>query len=419
MWPLMTRAARVRYQLRCHDNGPVPKRFPPLLLPLILVTLTGHMAFSGGRVSGSLFALRVGSPELVVGLFMAMFSVLPTLAAMSIGRWIDRMGALPVLRFGVLMVLLGAWLPVLWLSVPSLFVMAVLVGFGFNAVSVASQHTVGAMAQGKSAEQRLRNFGWYALGHSASSALGPFISGLLIDHVGFRAAFATMAGFTCVACYLVFRYLARLPAATQDDALASAASKPRVWRDLLAAPELRRIYYVSMALACTWDLFIVMLPVLGTRLGFSASIIGTVFSLFALGTFVSRALMPWLSSRFREWQIMRAAMATIALVFVALPWAGAATVFMLLGFLFGTAIGFSQPNMLSLLHAAAPSGRGGEALGLRSLVGNGSSVLIPITFGLAVGPLGVAPLLWGGAALISSALPAAHRGVRQHAQKIS
>jgi hypothetical protein len=68
--------------------------------------------------------------------------------------------------------------------------------------------------------------------------------------------------------------------------------------------------------------------------------------------------------------------------------------------------------MLSLLHAAAPSGRGGEALGLRSLVGNGSSVLIPITFGFAVGPLGVAPLLWLGAALISSALPAAHRGVR-------
>lgn len=412
MWPLTSRAARARYRARCRDNGPVSKRFPPLLLPLILVTLTGHMAFSGGRVSGSLFALSAGSHEWVVGIFMAAFSVLPTLAAMSIGRWIDRMGALPVLRFGVLTVLIGAAVPVLWLSVPALFVMAVLVGFGFNAVSVASQHTVGAMTQGKSPKQRLRNFGWYALGHSASSALGPFISGLLIDHVGFRAAFATMAVFTCIACWLVFKHLGTLPAAAKADALASEASKPRVWRDLLAAPELRRIYYVSMALAGSWDLFIVMLPVLGTRLGFSASIIGAVFSLFAVGTFVSRALMPWFSTRVREWQTMRAAMVMIALVFVALPWASAASVFMLLGFLFGTSIGFSQPNMLSLLHAAAPSGRGGEALGLRALVGNGSSVLVPITFGLAVGPLGVAPLLWAGAALISSALPAAHRGVQ-------
>ncbi|MFZ4481537.1 MAG: MFS transporter [Rhodoferax sp.] len=392
----------------------MPKHFPPLLLPLILVTLTGHMAMSGGRVSGSLYALSVGSPEMVVGLFMATFSALPTLAAMSIGRWVDRIGALPVMRFGVLAVLIGAVVPVLWLSVPALFVMAVLIGFGFNAMSVAGQHTVGAMAQGRTAEQRLRNFGWYALGHSASSALGPFISGLLIDHAGFRMAFATMAGFTCAACWLVFRKLVTLPAPAKAQAPAHGTPRPQVWHDLLAAPELRRIYYVSMTLSCCWDLFIVMLPVLGTRLGFSASIIGTVFSLFAVGTFVSRALMPWLSTRFREWQIMRAAMAMIALVFIVLPWAGAAIVFMGLGFLFGSAIGFSQPNMLSLLHAAAPSGRGGEALGLRSLIGNASSVWVPIAFGLAVGPIGVAPLLWTGASLISSALPAAHRGVRHH-----
>jgi MFS family permease len=370
------------------------------------------MAMSGGRVSGSLYALSTGSPELVVGLFMATFSVLPALAAMSIGRWVDRMGALPVMRFGVLAVFLGATVPVLWLSVPALFVMAVLIGFGFNAMSVAGQHTVGAMAQGQSGQQRLRNFGWYALGHSASSALGPFISGLLIDHAGFRIAFAAMALFSCIACWLVFGRLTRLPAAAK--ATADEEARPQAWHDLLGASELRRIYYVSMALSSCWDLFIVMLPVLGTRLGFSASIIGTVFSLFAVGTFVSRALMPWLSTRLREWQIMRAAMAMIALVFLALPWASAASAFMLLGFVFGSAIGFSQPNMLSLLHAAAPAGRGGEALGLRSLIGNASSVMVPIAFGLAVAPLDVAPLLWSGAALISSALPAAHRGVRQH-----
>jgi len=416
MSPLTTRVAHAQFRLPRRDNEPVPKRFPPLLLPLILITLTGHMAMSGGRVSGSLYALSTGSPEFVVGLFMAMFSVLPTLAAMSIGRWVDRIGALPVMRFGVLAVLVGATMPVIWLSVPALFLMAVLIGFGFNAMSVAGQHTVGAMAHGRSAEQRLRNFGWYALGHSASSALGPFISGLLIDHAGFRMAFATMAGVTCIACWLVFKKLGALPAAVKSEAAGDDAARPQAWHDLLAAPEMRRIYYTSMTLSCCWDLFIVMLPVLGTRLGFSASIIGTVFSLFALGTFVSRALMPWLSTRFREWQIMRAAMAMIALVFVVLPWAGAAVVFMLLGFLFGNAIGFSQPNMLSLLHAAAPTGRGGEALGLRSLIGNGSSVLVPIAFGLGVGPLGVAPLLWAGAALISSALPAAHRGVRQHSR---
>ena len=61
--------------------------------------------------------------------------------------------------------------------------------------------------------------------------------------------------------------------------------------------EMRRIYWVTSLTATAWDLFIVMLPVLGHRLGFSASVIGTVFSCFALGTFAARAVMPWLSGR--------------------------------------------------------------------------------------------------------------------------
>ena len=76
----------------------MPKHFPPLLIPLILVTLTGHMALSGGRVSGSLYALSVGSPELVVGLFMAMFSVLPALAAAEAAASGAAAASLPFLK---------------------------------------------------------------------------------------------------------------------------------------------------------------------------------------------------------------------------------------------------------------------------------------------------------------------------------
>ena len=41
-------------------------RFPPFLLPLILINLTGHMALSGGRVSGLLYVLKTGNPEYLV-----------------------------------------------------------------------------------------------------------------------------------------------------------------------------------------------------------------------------------------------------------------------------------------------------------------------------------------------------------------
>lgn len=138
--------------------------------------------------------------------------------------------------------------------------------------------------------------------------------------------------------------------------------------------------------------------------------IGSVFSLFAVGTFLSRAAMPWLSRRASEWQILRVALAAIVFVFLALPWASVAPVLMALGLIFGAAVGMSQPNILSLLHAASPAGRSAEAIGLRSVISNGASVIVPITFGAVVAPLGISALLIGGSVFFASGLPSAHRG---------
>jgi len=394
-------------------------RFPPFLLPLILINLTGHMALSGGRVSGSLYVLKTGNPEYLVGVFMALFSAIPVLTSLAIGRWVDRVGAPRVMRLGISLVLFGAWLPVVYLTLPTLLVMAVTIGFGFNVLSVAAQHTVGHLVENASPSERLANFGWFALGHSASSTLGPFIAGVLIDALSFRAAFAALAVFACAAAWLVYTRTKGLPgphadpeaevASNEEDDVREVQQKPRVL-DLLAIPEMRRIYWVNMITASSWDLFIVMLPVLGVRLGYSASVIGTVFSLFAVGTFAARAAMPWLSQRANEWQILRVSLAVIVCVFIALPWAAVAPMLMTLGLIFGAAVGMSQPNLLSLLHAASPAGRGGEAVGLRSVLSNSVSVVVPVAFGAVVAPLGISALLFAGSAVFATGLPPAHRG---------
>ena len=396
-------------------------RLPPFLLPLILINLTGHMALSGGRVTGSLYILQTGNAEYLVGVFMALFSIISVLTALSIGRWVDRVGAARVMRLGIGLVLVGAWMPVIYLSLLTLLMMALTIGFGFNVLSVASQHTVGHLVANATPSERLANFGWFALGHSASSAFGPFIAGLLIDALVFREAFAALALFACAAAWLVVTRARDLPrpnaapdidgAVTDDDEPREVPEKPRVF-DLLATPEMRRIYWVNMIMSASWDLFIVMLPVLGHRLGYSASVIGSVFSLFAVGTFAARAAMPWLSRRANEWQILRVSLAVVTLVFLALPWAGVAPALMALGLLFGSAVGMSQPNMLSLLHAASPAGRGGEAVGLRSVLSNSCSVAVPLAFGAAVVPFGISALLVSGGVLFASGIPFAHQGAR-------
>jgi MFS family permease len=365
------------------------------------------------------FALKSGSPAFVVGVFMALFSIIAMFTSIGVGRWVDRVGATRVMRIGVSLVLIGAWLPVIVLNVSSLLITAVLIGFGFNVLSVAAQHTVGHLVEAATPSERLANYGWYAMGHSASSTLGPLIAGYMIDAMGFREAFAALAACTCVSAWLVYQHatqLPRAPAKALSDDTASAKQAPHVL-DLLATPEMRRIYWVNIIMSCSWDLFIVMLPVFGVAQGFSATVIGAVMSLFALGTFTSRAMMPWLSSRATEWEIIRVAVTAITLLFLFMPWAKAAPILMLYGFAFGCAVGLSQPNMLSLVHAAAPRGRGGEAVGLRSVLGNSCSVVVPLAFGSMVASFGIAPLLVAGGVFFSSALPVAHAGARARREK--
>jgi predicted MFS family arabinose efflux permease len=403
-WQIMRHCWGVKF------NSDVSKP-PAFLIPLMLVNLSAHMALSGGRVAGSIYALKSGASELVAGVLMGLYAFLPVLTALQVGRWVDRAGAFIAIRIGVLCVIVGAIAPAVWLSIPSLFVSACLVGFGFNVVSVALQNTVGRLNASADAQARLANFGWFAMSHSASSTIGPVLAGVLIDLYGYRASFAALAASALLAAIIVLKTRHAYPRPDPRQSAAEDEAPERVW-SLLREPEMRRIYGVSVTLSVAWDIFIVLLPVLGTRLGFSASVIGTVFSLFALGTFAVRFATPWLSHRYREWTIMRAALAVIVVSLCALPFVRTPMLLMLVGFALGAALGSGQPNMLSLLHAAAPPGRSGEAVGLRSLLGNSSAVSVPVAFGAAVGLLGLMPILFAGAFLAAGGLRAAHQGVK-------
>jgi hypothetical protein len=49
---------------------------------------------------------------------------------------------------------------------------------------------------------------------------------------------------------------------------------------------------------------------------------------------------------------------------------------------------------MSLIYATAPAGRGGEAVGVRSVVLATSSTLLPLTFGGLGEAVGMIPVFW-------------------------
>jgi hypothetical protein len=64
---------------------------------------------------------------------------------------------------------------------------------------------------------------------------------------------------------------------------------------------------------------------------------------------------------------------------------------------------------MSTLHQITPEDRHGEALGLRLMAINGSSVIMPMLFGVAGAVIGVAGLFWVTGACVGAGASIASR----------
>jgi len=59
---------------------------------LMLLSVLNHSTFAGTRVVVALYAIRLGETPFTVGTLMALYSLLPMLFAVTVGRLTDRLG---------------------------------------------------------------------------------------------------------------------------------------------------------------------------------------------------------------------------------------------------------------------------------------------------------------------------------------
>jgi len=161
-----------------------------------------------------------------------------------------------------------------------------------------------------------------------------------------------------------------------------------------------------------WDLQTFMIPVYGTRIGLSASEIGLVLGSFAAATFAIRLAMPRIARTYHEWQVLTFTLFTGCVAFALIPLLERLLPLAAAMFLLGLGLGAAQPNVMSLIHARAPLGRVGEALGLRTTIMNGSHVALPLAFGAFGSVLGAAAVFWTMATLLGAGGTAAWRHLR-------
>jgi len=179
--------------------------------------------------------------------------------------------------------------------------------------------------------------------------------------------------------------------------------------NLLRDAAFRRLMLINWMLASCWDVHTFIVPVIGHERGLSATAIGAVLGAFALAATAIRLVMPWLAAHLRESVVIGTAMVSTALLFALYPLVQATWAMGLLSILLGLALGSVQPMVMSTLHQLTPRHRHGEALGMRAMAINGSSVVMPLLFGSVGALVGVAWVFWAVGAVVGAGSPLAWR----------
>lgn len=347
---------------------------------------------AGMRMAAPLMALRSGQSEAAVGVLLALFALTQVFLALPAGRYADRHGLKRPVMWSVLMSCIGAAAAAIWPIFPVLCFSALMTGGATGGAIIALQRHVGRAAQDLT--QMKQAFSWLAIGPAISNFIGPFTAGLLIDHAGFQWAFAAMAVLSLLTWFWI-RRTQELPAVVHP----KGHEKNRAW-DLLNAPMFRRLLMVNWFLSACWDVHTFVVPILGHERGLSASAIGSILGGFAIAAALIRMLLPLLTKGLQEWQVITGAMLITSALLGIYPWMQTAWTMGCCSVLLGLSLGSVQPMVMSTLHQITPESRHGEALGLRLMGINASSVLMPMVFGAAGTVIGIGGVFWCVSAVV-------------------
>ena len=368
------------------------------LLRLIGAQICLHATMAGMRLATPLLALQQGYSAAAVGVLIALFALTQVFLALPAGRYADRHGLKRPLALAVVAATLGAGLAVCFPVFPVMCVAALLTGGATGATVIALQRHVGRAVHGTG--QLKRVFSWLAIAPAAANFLGPFGAGLLIDHasapfggapadlLSFRICFAALA-LLPLACWALVRGAREEPRSAPP----ANAAPTRAW-DLLREPLFRRLLFANWLQSSSWDVHAFVLPVLGHDRGLSAAVIGTILGAFAIAAAAIRILLPLVASRASERGVILASTLVTASVFMVYPLLESPWLMGLCSVVLGFSLGSVQPMVMSLLHQITPSHRHGEALGLRLMTINASSVAMPMLFGSLGALIGIGGVFW-------------------------
>lgn len=346
-------------------------------------------------------AIDLGASPLEIGLVQSAYSILPVLVAITIGQWVDRFGEARMITIGCISMVGGGVTLTFAAELWKLGAGQALLGFGLVSASISSQAWI---ANRSPADRRVHWFGWFAASLSIGQIMGPALGAIIAEEIGLASGgigtesvswavpFVASVMISMIAlsfALLIQRRIERTaPTERARPPIRSAIGR------ILRRPGIAPAIYVSLSVASVLDVLLAYLPAYGQAVGLSAATVGTLLSVRAGASLISRVAM----GRLNDWMGLRMLLivttGTAALAIASVPLVDGILGLYLAMVILGFGLGIGQPISLAWIANRTPEEERGLALGIR-FTGNFAAVLIvPILMG-AIAAVSGYGAIWG------------------------
>jgi MFS family permease len=360
----------------------------------VFLAILNQIGLKGSKILVALYAIDLGASPFTIGMLVSMYAIFPLMLAVYAGRISDRLGVCRPIMLGSFGMCGSLLIPNLLPFLPGLFLSAALVGVSHIFFHVATQHLVGSFGDG---EARTRNVGTFSLGGAVSGMIGPLLTGFMVDRAGYAMTYHALAAIVVIPGIILLFYARFIPSKIINQEPAATGGV----RELLGNRSLRNTLVTSGVILTGIDLFTFYMPIHGRSIGLSASVIGVVIGAQAAAAFVVRLWMPWMTKKYGEMQVLTWSLLVAAITYFLFPAFENPLILTAISFLLGLGLGCGQPLSIILTYTHSPSGRAGEALGLRLTVNKFTQMVVPLLFGSLGSAFGIYPIFWASGLLLA------------------
>ena len=374
-----------------------------LLLGSAMLTVT---ALQATRPMVTYRAIDLGAGTFEIGLIQACFSVLPVFTAVALGRLVDRIGEARFLVIGMALFTAGNVILFFGTTLLSLGAGLLVMGLGQIINLVAGQTMI---ANRGPRERREHRYGWYSTAVSIGQLAGPAIAAALVTGTAamidagsgpsvrgepnLQAPVFAFASILGTGSFLLVLFLPhRRPRPRQGPVEGEVPGIRAAAVRVLRRPGMSAAMLVSITVVSALDVLIAYLPAYGEANGLSVVTVGTLLTVRAASSLVSRVFMAWLIERLGRENLLAASMVMAGGAMALLPFLTAEAALYLLMVLLGLGLGLGQPMTIAWVANRTPRSERALALGVRVTGNRAALLVVPATMGAIAGASGLAAI---------------------------